>query len=69
MNQNEFDMMIGRLDRDLSELMIAVKDPQTDDANLQTLKHHAEDMVAAGNRILEICKERKPKGESPAQPK
>lgn len=61
-NQDEFDLTIGRLDRTLSKLVIwgkAVRQygktgpwPQVDEANAQTLKHHAEDMVAAGQKIL-----------------
>lgn len=45
MTQAEFDLMIGRLDRLLSELMIVAKQ-QLDEANRQTLKHHAEDIEA-----------------------
>lgn len=56
-----FDMMIGRLDRILSEMVAEGKSTMlTYDAgesnitsiNRQTLKHHAEDMILAGHKIL-----------------
>jgi hypothetical protein len=59
--QADFDMTIGRLDRVLSKMVdwgrlvksqSGVIDPVIDIANQQTLKHHAEDMIAAGNKIL-----------------
>jgi hypothetical protein len=50
--QDCFDLSVGRLDRVLSELVGYSRDPETDDANKQTLKHHAEDMIAAGEHIL-----------------
>jgi len=52
MNQDEFDNMIGRLDRVLSEMMLATKVEDLDTANWQTLKHHGEDMKLAGEAIL-----------------
>jgi hypothetical protein len=58
-SRDKFDLVIGRLDRDISELMLAAKDPTTDDADWQTLKHHAEDIVAAGERVLTLYRERK----------
>jgi hypothetical protein len=57
--QSAFDITIGRLERILSLLVGWAKQaPQgpsefLDPPNLQTLKHHAEDMIAAGNKILE----------------
>lgn len=50
--QIEFDLTIGRLDRVLSKLVRWGGDKALDDANKQTLKHHAEDMIAAGEKIL-----------------
>lgn len=62
--QNEFDLTIGRLDRVLSKLVgwgrvvkqMNAPNPNLsinmDVANQQTLKHHAEDMIAAGHKIL-----------------
>ncbi len=56
--QGEFDLTIGQLDRILSKLVgwgrVARKrgNVSLDDANQQTLKHHAEDMIAAGHKIL-----------------
>lgn len=46
---------IGLLDRALSELKIlALSD--LDAADIQTVKHHAEDCVGLGNRVLDILK-------------
>lgn len=54
MNRNEFDSMIGRLDRALSEIMIASERFETlDPADIQTLKHHADDLINMGNAIAE----------------
>jgi hypothetical protein len=50
LNQDDFDLTIGRLDHILSKLLLFIKD--IDVSNRQTLKHHAEDMIAAGNKIL-----------------
>lgn len=52
--QDQFNMSIGQLDRCLSELIHYAKSPITDNANKQTLKHHAEDMIAAGEKILKL---------------
>lgn len=56
-NQDEFDLTIGRLDRVLSLLVnwgrsVKRQDGYLDEENTQTLKHHAEDMIAAGQKIL-----------------
>lgn len=51
-SQEQFDLMIGRLDRVLSVLVNHAKQNDLDTANRQTLKHHAEDMVAAAECIL-----------------
>lgn len=48
--QNEFDLAIGQLV--LSKLVCWGKSGTMDQYNQQTLKHHAEDMVAAGECIL-----------------
>lgn len=51
--QDEFDLLIGRLDRTLSQMMLAAKHHASmDEPNRQTLKHHAEDMILAGRSIL-----------------
>ncbi len=70
--QDDFDLIIGRLDRVLSKLVgwgkkakrrnkllaegkIGDLDGEmkfVDEANQQTLKHHAEDMIAAGRKML-----------------
>lgn len=49
--QQEFDSTIGQLDRVISLLVIYAKG-DLDAANKHTLKHHAEDMQAAGAKIL-----------------
>lgn len=60
-NQEDFDLVIGILDRVLSVLVNFGRRyagpqprgwPLTDEENKQTLKHHAEDMIAAANKIL-----------------
>lgn len=60
--QTEFNESIGRLDRILSLLLIwsspefvVIYEGKTvvlDGANIQTLKHHAEDMIGVGQKIL-----------------
>lgn len=62
MFQSDFDLLIGRLDRVLSELVNCGRAAKggyqgpasliMDEPNKQTLKHHAEDMIAAGQKIL-----------------
>jgi hypothetical protein len=47
-----FDLAIGRLDHVLSQLIGFAKDKNRIDADKQTLKHHAEDMIMAGEKIL-----------------
>lgn len=46
------DLMIGRLDRLLSEFLVAAEDPNLDEADRQTLKHHADDLIGVGNAAL-----------------
>lgn len=51
--QTEFDLTIGRLDRILSLLVNHGRRKDfLDEANRQTLKHHAEDMIVAGQKII-----------------
>lgn len=51
--QAEFDLTIGQLDRLLSKLVTWGKGcDDLDSYNRQTLKHHAEDMQAAAEKIL-----------------
>lgn len=51
--QTDFDLTIGRLDNIMSKLVNWGRaHEQLDTTNVQTLKHHAEDMVAAGQKIL-----------------
>lgn len=51
MQQAEFDVMIGRLDHLISQMVDSSKVTLTQ-ANERTLIHHAEDMVMAGIKIL-----------------
>ena len=53
-DQVEFDSTIGKLDRALSLMIYWAADGNgdVDTANEQTLKHHAEDMIGAGEKIL-----------------
>lgn len=48
-SQWEFDRAIGKLDRALSEFLLL---PPTDEANRQTLKHHADDLIGVGTSML-----------------
>ncbi len=48
-----FDAMIGKLDRLLSEFLIEAKSETLDEADLQTIKHHAEDLIGVGKAALE----------------
>jgi len=57
LDQEQFDLTIGRLDRVLSLIVnwgrtVKRGEPLLDLSNQQTLKHHAEDMIAAGQKIL-----------------
>lgn len=45
------DAMIGRLDRLLSEFLLAAAS-QLDEADRQTIKHHADDLVGVGEAAL-----------------
>jgi hypothetical protein len=55
--QSDFDQLIGRLDRILSVMIQhATHLLCLDEPNRQTLKHHAEDMIGAGQKILECIK-------------
>jgi hypothetical protein len=50
-----FDAMIGRLDRVLSEFLSAARSGELDDADIQTIKHHADDLIGVGKAALEGC--------------
>lgn len=55
--QEQINTEIGGLDRALSSLkLIAMSN--IDPANLQTVKHHAEDCIGLGNRVLQILAKR-----------
>lgn len=47
-----FDVMIGQLDRLLSEFLLAAGQPGLDEADRQTIKHHAHDLVGVGQEAL-----------------
>lgn len=68
MKRKEFARMIGTLDRCLSEMILASEDTTIDGPDWQTLKHHAEDMIGAGNKILENLKERLNDVVTPSEP-
>lgn len=46
------DAMIGKLDRLLSEFLAHADDSNLDEADRQTLKHHADDLIGVGNAAL-----------------
>ena len=49
--------LIGKLDRVISEVMVlAGKREQLDEPDRQTLKHHADDMRLAGEKVLEMLR-------------
>ena len=62
--REDFDITIGRLDNVLSKLILYAERTNCqkgslgfiDTADRQTLKHHAEDMIGASNKILELIK-------------
>ena len=54
-DQDEFDMFIGRMDHTLSKMIRYSKSDLRPD-NRQTLKHHAEDMILASVKCLENLK-------------
>lgn len=43
---------VGQLDRSLSELKI-LSEQNLDQADFQTVKHHAEDCIGLGKKVLE----------------
>lgn len=46
-----FDAMIGKLDRLMSEFLLTIELP-LDGPDMQTVKHHAEDLIGVGNAAL-----------------
>lgn len=50
--EDEFDLMIGALDRMLSEFLLAASG-KLDEADRQTIKHHADDLIGVGKAALE----------------
>lgn len=52
---------IGLLDRALSELKILALS-NLDAADIQTVKHHAEDCIGLGNRVLQILESKRSGG-------
>lgn len=49
----QIEAVIGSLDRLLSEMLLLAVKPK-DDEDRQTLKHHAEDMLGAAQKILAL---------------
>jgi tRNA pseudouridine-54 N-methylase len=54
---NAIDIM-GQLDRLLSEFLILANHDGLDEADAQTVKHHADDLIGVGNKVHEILRER-----------
>lgn len=52
--------VVGQLDRALSEFKLLAKS-QLDDADRQTVKHHAEDCVLLGRYVLKLLGAEEPK--------
>lgn len=52
LEQSDFNLTIGTLDEVLSKMVIWGGLESIELHNRQTLKHHAEDMIAAGQKIL-----------------
>lgn len=50
-NREHFDNVIGRLDRLLSEFLL-LTEQNVDQADWQTLKHHAGDLIGVGQKAL-----------------
>lgn len=51
-SQEHLDLTIGRLDHLLSEFLGLYRD-DLDEANRQTLKHHADDLIGVGKKMQE----------------
>ena len=55
MTQYEINASIGELDHALSQLkIIALAKSDIGEANIQTVKHHAEDCIGLGQKVLQI---------------
>lgn len=50
MSRENFDNVIGRLDRVLSEFL-CLYDAGLDEPDRQTLKHHADDLIGVGKKM------------------
>jgi len=46
-----FDVVIGKLDRSLSEFL-CLYEGDLDEPDRQTLKHHADDLIGVGQKML-----------------
>lgn len=49
---------IGRLDRALSEVLYLAQEDGLDAVDAMTLRHHADDCIGVGNKLLDIFEER-----------
>jgi hypothetical protein len=66
--RDAFDAMIGRLDRVLSEFLLAAESP-VDEADWQTIKHHADDLIGVGTAAQErLARAKGPPMPPPVQP-
>lgn len=61
--REHFDGVIGRLDRILSEFLL-LSQLWLDQADLQTIKHHAGDLIGVGKKALENIRPPEPQAQS-----
>jgi hypothetical protein len=53
--RREIDAMIGRVDRALSEILVAAgRAGELDAPDVQTLAHHADDLVGVGQKVRSL---------------
>lgn len=52
-SQHDFNQIIGELDYILSAFLLLHDDEMKSEENLQTLKHHADDLIGVGTTMLE----------------
>lgn len=52
------DLVIGKLDRLLSEFLHLTESAKLDEVDAHTLKHHADDLIGVGTKALDTLKRR-----------
>lgn len=62
-HRENFDSVIGRLDRILSEFLL-LSNLALDQADLQTIKHHAGDLIGVGKKALANISAPEPQAEA-----